>query len=691
MYADAETQIEFEVYDSFNAKIKEVTKNTQTFIDINLPVYELKIKNERINPISYTLKNNDTGTERSGSLFEDEILTEHIASATYNFEYTEEGETTSENFTFALNDHEYFVINRSQMCFISLADQQGNFLNFENYRVYVEGQQIYENVFYEEVRKNVSVEIKDRFGISLKNYTFVVERGDNYLPITLTVHSLKVYNQQEMYNFVNVTRDPNYYPINNYWSEWLVPGELVEFKLHSGNYRINLTNREDDTSSTYAYTLNADDVIIISSENTITNMITDISNVNTTLGNQITNVEVNITNQNSEINNSVVSIEVNLNNVNSTLNNQLIDIDTAISNLDSDIGTLYSFTNTSFINLENNMNESFISMENNIYSINQSISNLVIGVDNELGFVNTSIQSSITEVSNDLLIMDSKLDTNFYYMNTTLNSIGNNITDNYILINNTLNTLDSNINDSRLAIMNNLAYVNNSITNYISKVENSVYMINNSIYSAVVGMNTELRLINNSIQGNLSIMLSQNEFLTDIYNKTMFSDMLNWTGAATDYTKIAEQTDAYTFINNYRNQSVEIMLKYEDKIESLEVTAQNQLDQFLPKQNVSYRLKSVETGEYLNNWTEIQNKTVDFGFYEKDVPMDPEPFITNIQTILIGFITAVVIVVIIITIYAYWRIRSVKKDESTKKDIPRIKGRKKDKEKPAWAVDNRPI
>jgi hypothetical protein len=556
MYADEETQITFRIEDSFDATVKTITKNVQTFIDIDLPVYELKIKNEKINPVSYTLKNNDTAIEKSGSLFEDEILELHIASATYFFEYTEEGESTAENITFTLNDHEYFVINRSQMCFISLANQRGEFLNFENYRVYVEGEQIYENVFYKDVNQNITVEIRDRFNVSLTNYSFIVERGDNYLPITLTIHSLKIYNQQEMYNFVNITRDPNYYEVHNYWSEWLVPGELVEFKLHSGYYKINITNREDSSYSQYAYTLNGDDVIIISSDNTITNVIQDITNVNTTLGNQITNVEINITNQNSEINNTIVNVEVNLDNVNSTLGNLLVSQGIQLTNIENNISTLFVYMNNNFTTLQNNINYSF------------------------------------TDLSNE------------------------------------------------------------------------IYLMNNSIYTAVVGLDSSLTIMNNSILGNLSIAIRQNDYLTAIYQNAMFSNLLNWSDVGNNVSYLENQIDTFEFINNFRNQSVEVMLKYKDKIDNLKVTAQNSLEKYLPKQNVSYRLKSVESGEYLNNWTSIENKTVDFGFFTDEVPEMPD--FTAVDILLrIGIIA--VFMVILYGIIAYTSYKNKQRVERLRK------------------------
>lgn len=656
-YADEGTEIDFQVYDSFSNIIYNQSRIVSNFIDITLPIYELKIKNEKINPVSWKLLNNDTLIEKSGSLFEDEILTKYIATGTYNLSYLEDGESEWEELSFDLVDNQYFVINRSQMCYLSLANQRGEFREFANYKVYLNEIQLYENVFYSDIGENVAIEIRDRFDISIKNESYVVERGDNYIPITLTEYSLKLCNLQEQFNHINITRDLIYYDSEEFWSEWVAPSEIIEFNLFQGYYRINLTDEEQDTYSAYAYTLNSDDVILISSDNTISNVLYNIQNVNTTLGNQITNVEISLSNQNSEINNSIINIDIDLSNINSSLGDMLINQETDIENIQSNLTSLYMFTNNSFINLASDINTSFVNVENNILSINQSISQLVVGVDNQISLVNGTITSMITEMSDSLLIMNSSINTNLYSLGVSIEEVNSSINNNYILLNNSIYQTNLNINDSRIGILNNLELVNNSISTLVEQVYSSVYLINNSIYSAVVDLGTSLELVNNTIKGDLQIILQQNEFLTSIYNKTMFANLLNWTSVANNYTKLLDQTDAYTIINNYRNQTVEVMVRYQNRTDSMLVTAQESMEKYLPKSNeTEYRLKSVATGEYLTQWQPLPaTKTVDFGFYEEEVAAFPA-FATldtnNFNTVWIDILLLIVFFGIIIGVLA---------------------------------------
>jgi len=459
-------------------------------------------------------------------------------------------------------------------------------------------------------------------------------------------------SQQLCFNHINITRDPNYYESSYYWSEWIAPNEIIEFNLFPGYYKINLTNNEEESSSYYSYTLSGDDILLISSDNSIYNVLINLANINTTIGNQITNVQIDLTNQNSNINNSIINVDINLGNINSTLGNMLVNLDVDITNIANNISTLYVFTNNSFINLNNAMNTSFIFMENNIVSINQSISNLVIGVSNDIYLINGTISTMITQLETNLLLMNVSIDTALFDLGTTMSLIGSNITSNYILLNNSIYLNNLNINDSRIAIINNLLLINNTMSSLISEVYSAVYLINNSIYTAVVDLGAYLSLMNNTIYGNLSIILEVNEFLTEIYKMTMFSDLLNWTNIGLNTSLLTNQIDVWEFINNYRNQSIEVHLRYQDLIDNLTVSAQNTIDQYLPKDGVEYRLWSVAKGEYLSEWEPLpDNKTVSFGFFEEELPYDPTPIATTYFTLFIALVFFVVMSLGLLKLY----------------------------------------
>jgi len=760
-YVDEDSTIYFNVYDSFDVNIYSASRLAKTFIDITLNVYTLKIKNEALDDSSYTLTKGSV--DKTGILFPDEIDEYKIASGSYTFAYIK-GSDPEESIDFDLSGDKLLKINRSQMCFLSYTNQRGEYLNFNQFKTYWNGTLLYENVFYEDIGNNVSIEIKDHYDISVKNHTFIVSSGDNYVPIILTMFSLKVFNQQELFNHINITRDPNYYESGYSWSEWVAPTEIIEFTLFAGYYKINLTDNENSGSSYYSYTLNGDDILLISSGNTISNLIINIANVNTTIGNQITNVQIDLTNQNSNINNTIINIDINLSNVNSTLGTLLTNINLDIININNNISNLYTFTENNFLNLGNNINNSFISIENNIIAINQTISTLVIGLDGKITVVNATINTMFTEMNSQFIVTQSTLDFSFTFLNQTITQIGNNITENHIALNNliiqraneidnsliqistlvnlinssvvneslviqslvniignnitenhviindlinlignnitennvnmvslieltgnnittnqfviqtlidyvsnnitenhlefltNINLINNTIGQNQIELINRLLFINNSINTMALDLTNQILLVNNTIYSAILDVSTSIDFNSDNILGNISLTYQQNDFLTELYKETMFSQLLNWSDVAYNYSLMEDRIDVWEFINNYKNQSIEVHLRYQDIIDNLTITAQNSILQYLPKDNTDYNLWSVEDQEYLDEWKPLpENRTVDFGFYEEKIPIDPNPFFMDFVNF--SIFVMVIGVIGLLGLFFYFRIR----------------------------------
>jgi len=484
-------------------------------------------------------------------------LVEYNASLNYTVVYCDFYSNILEVLNLTVSDSNELVFNPSNVrtCFISLSDQRNNYLPWENYKTKLNGTLLYEPYFYKELETNWNISIYDRYDIYLASTVHVVTRDDNFISITIDLFSLKIFNQQEVFNWVNLTRDPNYDQSDEYWSEWISPGEIIHFRIPSGYWKLNVTSNEFDSSAVYDYTLNGDDILLITSDNTIANSISNIQNVNTTIGNQITNVEINITNQNSEINNTIVNIDINLTNVNSTIGNLLLAQNTTITAIGNNITNLYAYTGTQFEIIGNNINSSFVD----------------------------------------------------------LNS--------------------------------------------------SVYLINNSIYTAVQSVSATLSNLNNTINGNLTILVSQNDYLTQIYQFTMFSDLLNWSETGNNASYIEDQIDSFDFINNYRNESVQLLLRYQDEIDTLLVSSQETINQLLPSDNVDWRIKSIETGEYLNEWQNLDNTSVTFGFYE-DV-FNPSP-IDYQMDIILGIVFALVIGIGLAVLYYRYK-RELQKSGGSRK------------------------
>ncbi|MHA1285387.1 MAG: hypothetical protein ACTSQP_23030, partial [Promethearchaeota archaeon] len=102
------------------------------------------------------------------------------------------------------------------------------------------------------------------------------------------------------------------------------------------------------------------------------------------------------------------------------------------------------------------------------------------------------------------------------------------------------------------------------------------------------------------------------------------------------------------------NESIQVLLRYNNLIENLTVAAQNSLEQYLPKENVEYRLYSIDKKEYLSEWKPLpENKTVSFGFYDEKVPEIPDFNVTNTWLMIIIIVLGFIFLMSIITYLAY--------------------------------------
>jgi len=155
--------------------------------------------------------------------------------------------------------------------------------------------------------------------------------------------------------------------------------------------------------------------------------------------------------------------------------------------------------------------------------------------------------------------------------------------------------------------------------------------------------------MNNSIMGNISTILQINPELTSIYTNNLFSENLTW---STDLESMRNQVDIYSFVNKYVDRAVEVQLKYNDEISNLKtlvLAAQDQINTGIINENVSYRVVDATTGEELEEWKDLSNKTVPLGFYNPVIPATPEDLETELNDWLI-FAIAVMVILIIVSI-----------------------------------------
>ncbi|KKL21326.1 hypothetical protein LCGC14_2446570, partial [marine sediment metagenome] len=194
----------------------------------------------------------------------------------------------------------------------------------------------------------------------------------------------------------------------------------------------------------------------------------------------------------------------------------------------------------------------------------------------------------------------------------------------------------------------------NSINSIALDLTNQLIFLNNTIYSAILDVSVSIDFNSGNILGNISLTYQQNDFLTELYKQTMFSQLLNWSGSAYNYTLMEDRIDVWEFINNYKNESIQVLLRYNNLIDNLTVSAQNTISQFLPNTGVEYRLWSEELQDYISDWETLpENRSVNFGFYAEEIPDIPSFDNTSITIVLIILIFIGIISLTTYFVYKY--------------------------------------
>jgi hypothetical protein len=517
---------------------------------------------------------------------------------------------------------------------ISIADNRGDYLPWENFILKVNDTQIYSNSFYGELNEAYNLSIYTRFDKYITSDILTINRTNNYVGFTITLLSLKIYNQQSEFLHVNITFNPAYYVSSQCWSEWIAPGEIVEYRLVAQHYKVNITEYETDSEQIYYYTIQGDDVILVSSMASLYTIYLNVLNVNETIGNQITAVELNITNQNMNINNSIISIVINLDNTNSTIGNLLFNQQTTIENLNSSLDTVFFDQNNSFLFLNSSVISLYAMQTNSFVFLNSSLLTLATYALNSLSFLNSSVENI------GIYLMQ-----NFTMLNSTINSSLTSILSNFAILN-------SNITNNSLEIISRIIALNNSFDSMLSAITTNVLLLNDSIYTAISNISVNFAIDSSLILGNLTVTYQQNEFLTALFKKTLFSEMINWTlSEGYNTTFIESQLKPIAFLNNYNNQTVVIMLKYLDSTEELELTPQTAITRYLPIDHVKYRIKNLTDGEYLTVWKDIESTNITIGSTTEINPATAQDVQWAIQEYLLMGLFGIVIVAVVVILY----------------------------------------
>jgi hypothetical protein len=361
-------------------------------------------------------------------------------------------------------------------------DQHNNLLNFDLFQTFIsytvsnipQSQYILSNLVYADVGTNITVLTYDRFGDLQSNITQVVSQ---FISITLNTYSLKIYNQQSNFIYCNISQSNT----ANYWSQYQSPSESIAYQLFGGNYSITINSTETNSLTTYNMTLNGDGYLLVSSQNTLFNVLSNIQNVNTTVGNEINNINITIGNTNSQVGNIVNSININFAGMNDSLGAVLTEMSANYTLISGNISSLTTLENTIY-NLCNNNLTSILTNISSVYNLTQ----------NNLTAIYNTLTNTFTIQNSSIAYMLAVYDQDFNFVNSTITSIqqmGDSI----------YSFLQTNVSNFIVTDDQMIQAINSSWSNLVLNETQLVSMANSIVSMLSTGQNSFLSTINTTI------------------------------------------------------------------------------------------------------------------------------------------------------------------------------------------------
>lgn len=488
-------------------------------------------------------------------------------------------------------DNDFYIIEPSlRQIVIEYTDQRGihiDYNNFQTFRLVGDGYIIIPtNVFVAEIGVSVTLLSKNIFNEVVFFGSFTVTSISNYINIITIVHSLKVYNQQENFVYGVITKD---YAPQFYWSEWVAPGEIINYRLTTGSYTVKIVDTFNNTLM-YKYNLFGDDVLIVRSAYTLEQITNDIMNVNKTIGNQITNVAINITNQNSAINNSIVNVDINISNMNTTLGTQLVTMSADI------------------ISVNTTINQQTVYISNLLANINSTIISQNIGI--------TSLIANINSTINDQTVL---MVTYFTNINSTILQQSANMQQYLININNTVNSMSVNLSQAFFTdLMNNQtgeltgyisSTVNNQTTTITLQINNMTAYINNELINVNNNIYNQTVYLNGTFNFGFTEIMSTNTDIQNLIRKTDFSTLINWS----DDIEVAGII-LLTMMNSYGFPLL-VELRRGTNQQNFTIYTENFVSVYVPGGLYKYRLRNLVTNTFVSR---TENETISDAMIFKD-------------------------------------------------------------------------
>lgn len=384
---------------------------------------------------------------------------------------------------------------------------------------------------------SVNIIVRDVFGNILSNKTYPPQ--DLYV-ILLEVYSLKFKNNRDdSFVHIRISR----YGASFVWSEWIAPGEIVNYLLSPGSYKLELSYQSGGYIEIDNFTL-SEDMFFMLNGTVLGDVLDQIAATNSSIINHITRINLYISTVNTTLYNQSIELNLNINNMNTTLSNLFLKLNSNVSILQTTLENI-SVEITSQIESVNSLIRALnISIENLLNTTNSSINSILLDINNRLAVIETNLDTIMVNITNQNELINTSilkylqmLQENIIGFNSSINSILLNISSNLLLLNTTVGLLTFNLSNNMLVlnttiskitttILQSLELVNMTLVALIGEVKTNL-LLNNAtinefmwnITSAIITLNTTLGLIKIDLDDKIiSINTTMNTLMADIDN-----------------------------------------------------------------------------------------------------------------------------------------------------------------------------
>ncbi|MFW9972993.1 MAG: hypothetical protein ACFFDF_22600, partial [Candidatus Odinarchaeota archaeon] len=212
LYVDDNSLIEFDIYDSFNVIVKSYQSYEETFIDITLDVYNLKIKNEALEYVNYSLQKGSISKE--GNIFSGEIVDFYISSGNYILAYINHEDDSNHIVYINLEENQIITINSTYFdVYFALFNFDGLGLNHDLVRFYVNG--IRKDFGFNTLKQDINnLKVLDYFNATLFDQAINLRQFTEY-NIFVEIFTLIINNNYSQCIKVKIERDNSDFILEN--------------------------------------------------------------------------------------------------------------------------------------------------------------------------------------------------------------------------------------------------------------------------------------------------------------------------------------------------------------------------------------------------------------------------------------------------------------------------------------------